>query len=231
MDLAVADTADARNRMVDSQVRPNKVNDRRVLDTMRVLPREQFLPPSVRHLAYADGDVPLGGGRVLMEPMLIARLVQLARPRAGESALVVGAGSGYGAALLAACGVTVIALEQQASLLAIARAALAVHAPAVSLVQGPLDAGWPDAAPYDLILIEGAVRAIPAAASAQLKPAGRLVTVLTEDRGAAPFGTLGGTPGQAVLAEHVGSRLRARPAFDCATPQLPELQPPPRFVF
>ena len=107
--------AEARNNMVDSQVRPNKVTDPRIVAAMRQLPRERFLPPALAALAYADEDVPLGEGRVLIEPMVIARLVQLTAIAAGERALVVAAGTGYGAAVLAACGARVTALEESAS--------------------------------------------------------------------------------------------------------------------
>ena len=155
--------AEARNRMVDSQIRPNRVIDPRIVGAMRRLPRERFLPAGLAPLAYADQDVPLGNGRVLMQPMAIARLVQLAAPLQGEHALVVGAGTGYGAALLAACGPRVTALEEDPALLAIARRALPEVAPEVSLVSGPLAAGWPAGAPYDLILLEGAVQRIPPA--------------------------------------------------------------------
>ena len=94
----------ARNHMVDGQVRPNKVVDARVIGAMRRLPRERFVPPELAGLAYIDEDVKFGNGRALVEPMVIARLVQLARVRPGDRALVVGAGAGYGAALIAACG-------------------------------------------------------------------------------------------------------------------------------
>ena len=119
--------------MVDSQIRPNKVSDPRVLAAMRHIPRERFLPSRLAVLAYADEDVPLGNGRALMEPMVLARLVQLAAPTAGEKALVVAAGTGYGSALLAACGAQVTALEEDEALLAIAGPALADIAPAVAL--------------------------------------------------------------------------------------------------
>ena len=98
------DFSAARTLMVDGQVRPNKVTDARVLAAMGSLPRERFVPADRTALAYSDEDVPLGGGRYLVEPMVIARLVQIAAVRTGERALVVGAGTGYGAALLAACG-------------------------------------------------------------------------------------------------------------------------------
>src|ERR1700676_3904148 len=94
--------ADARNRMVDSQIRPNKVSDPRILDAMRHLPRERFLPDTQLALAYADQNVPLGGGRVLLQPLALARLVQAAEPMPAEKVLVVAAGTGYSAALFAA---------------------------------------------------------------------------------------------------------------------------------
>ncbi|MBV9251273.1 MAG: protein-L-isoaspartate O-methyltransferase, partial [Acetobacteraceae bacterium] len=137
-------------------------------------------------------------------------------------ALVVGAGVGYGAALLAACGPRAIALEEDQDLLARARAALPALAPNVTLAAGPLAAGWPSGAPYDIILIEGAVRAIPPAIGKQLRQGGgRLVTVLRGD----------GPVSAAVLAEATPAGLRAQPMFDCATPELPSLRPAPAFEF
>jgi protein-L-isoaspartate(D-aspartate) O-methyltransferase len=221
-DAALDLHADARKRMVDSQIRPNKVTDPRILAAMRHLPREQFLPDGLSALAYADEDVPLGHGRYMMEPMVLARLLQIAEPREGERALVVAAGTGYGAAVLSQCGPRVTALEEDAGLLALARDALGASAPGVNLVSGPLAAGCANGAPYDIILIEGAVREIPPAIAAQLKAdGGRLVTVL-----AGP-----GRTNQAVLAEASSAGLRARPVFDCGTPALPSLLPAPEFVF
>ena len=216
------DFDDARRHMVDSQVRPNKVNDARIITAMRHLPRERFVPAGVAALAYLDEDIPLGGGRVLVEPMVLARLVQLARPRAGEKALVVGAGTGYGSAVLAACGVQVTALEEDPALIAIARGTLAEFAPGVILAEGPLAAGWPQGAPFDIVMIEGATPQIPPAIVGQLrKEGGRLTGVLVS-----PGGVM-----QAVLAEPSLSGLRARPEFDCATPILPSLRPAPAFAF
>lgn len=215
--------ADARNHMVNSQIRPNKVTDPRITDAMRRLPRESFLPPKLRHLAYVDEDVPLGNGRVLMEPMVLARLIQLAVPMPGERALVVAAGPGYGAAVLAACGARVIALEEDARLVELARGALSAVAPEIVVAAGPLAAGWSAGAPYDVILIEGAVQAIPQAVGEQLRAdGGRLVAVLRESAG---------RTGSAVLAERTPAGLRAQPMFDCATPDLPSLRPAPVFEF
>jgi protein-L-isoaspartate(D-aspartate) O-methyltransferase len=214
--------AEARIRMVDSQIRPNRVSDPRIIGAMRRLPRERFLPAGLAPLAYADEDVPLGHGRVLMQPMAIARMVQMAAPMQGEQALVVAAGVGYGAALLAACGVRVTALEEDPALLALARQALTEIAPEVSLASGKLAAGWPAGAPYDVILLEGAVQEIPPALALQLRNnGGRLVTVICTN----------GRTSQAVLAEQTGAGLRAQPMFECAIPPLPSLQPAPAFAF
>ncbi len=222
MDRASQAFAAARNHMVDSQIRPNKVNDARIIGAMRQLPRERFLPPQLGSLAYADEDVALGDGRVLLEPAVIARLVQLTAIIAGERALVVASGTGYGAALLAACGARVTALEEVASLQAVARGILAELAPSVGLVTGPLAAGWPPGAPYDVILIEGAVRDIPPAIAEQLhQETGRLVAVLTGGAGLC----------QAVLAEATAVGLRPQPMFDCATAPIPSLLPSPGFIF
>jgi protein-L-isoaspartate(D-aspartate) O-methyltransferase len=222
MDRAPQAFTAARTRMVDSQIRPNKVIDPRIIAAMRRLPRERFVPERMAPLAYADDDVPLGGGRFLMEPMVIARLVQLTATVAGERALVVAAGTGYGAALLAACGARVTALEEVASLQTVARAVLAELAPSVGLVTGPLAAGWPPGAPYDVILIEGAIHEVPQAIGDQLHhQTGRLITILA---GAARLG-------QAVLGEAHAGGLRMQPMFDCATPPIPSLMPSPGFVF
>jgi protein-L-isoaspartate(D-aspartate) O-methyltransferase len=222
MDLATFDFTDARTHMVDGQLRPNKVSDPRILAAMRALPRERFLPPDLAPLAYSDEDIPLGGGRFMMEPMVLARLVQLLAPERGERALVVASGTGYGAAVLAACGARVTALENDLALSAIAARAMLAEAPGVDLVAGPLAAGWPTGGPYDLILIEGAVHDIPSAVASQLRGVGgRLAAVR---RGA-------GGMGQAVLAESTPLGVRSRPVFDCATPPLPELLVKPGFVF
>lgn len=219
----------ARANMVASQLRPNKVTDPRILAAMASLPRERFLPegqePSSA-LAYADEDVPLGGGRVMMQPMVLARLIQLARPLPGERALVVGAGTGYGAVVLAACGPAVTALEAEERLLSIARRACAEFAPesgrGIALAEGPLAQGFAAGAPWDIILIEGGVAAIPPALAAQIEPgSGRLVTVRVGAEGR----------GVAILAEATPAGLAIRPAFDCAAAVLPEFRQPQEFVF
>lgn len=223
MPHATMDFAAARALMVDGQVRPNKVNDPRIIAAMRALPRERFVPAAQASLAYSDEDVKLGGGRVLLEPMVIGRLVQIAAVREGERVLVVASGPGYGAALLAACGADVTAVEQDPALLAMARAVLPQVAPGVKLMEGPVAEGWKAGAPYDVILVEGAVPEIPEGLAGQLRgEGGRMLAVLK------PAGRMG----QAVLCTRVGGgRMNPAPVFDCATPVLPMLQREPGFVF
>ncbi len=226
MDLSLQHAEIARNLMVDGQVRPNKVYDPRVLLAMRTLPRERFLPPNLAPLAYADEDVPLGGGRFLMQPMVIARLLQAASVRAGERCLVVAAGSGYGAALLAACEAKVTAAEEDPALLALAREVLPSYAPGVTVVEAKLTEGYPAAAPYDLVLIEGAAEEFPAAIVQQLSPTGRLIGIRSVARA-----TGAGRSCQAVVGERVGSGLSLQPLFDCGVPVLPGFNRVPGFVF
>ncbi|UFN51005.1 protein-L-isoaspartate O-methyltransferase [Roseomonas sp. OT10] len=215
------DTAQARRYMVDGQLRPNKVTDPRLIDAMLRLPRERFVPRAQAARAYADADLPLGDGRVMIQPMMQARLLQLGTPRPGDRVLVVGAGTGYAAALLAELGTHVVALEESAALLAAARDSLAASAPAVQLVQGPLPAGWPAGAPYDLILVEGAVEQIPEALAGQLAEGGRLVAVTVPP----------GRAGTAVIGRHAGGSFSTVEAFDCHTATLPGFAPRQGFVF
>ena len=219
------DMSEARRRMVDGQLRPSRVTDPRLLAAMGEIPRERFLPPHLAARAYVDEDVRLPGGRALMEPMVIARLVQLLAIRDGDRVLVVGAGVGYAAAVAARCGARVIALEEDAALAAVARRALAGLVPpdALRLVEGPIAGGYEAAAPYDGILIEGEVPAVPPAIAAQLAEGGRLATVLA--------GAARGVSSRAVLGRRVGGAFSIAEAFDCATPPLPAFRPAAGFVF
>ena len=211
----------ARNRMVDTQIRPVQVSNPRIIKAMRSLPRERFVPAGSAGLSYADRAVKLGGGRVLMEPRITGRMLQVAVPRSGEKALVVAAGTGYAAALLAMLGLDVIALEQDAELAARGARICSELGLAPRFVVGALAGGWPAEAPYSLILIDGAVRALPEALASQLAPEGRLAAVLWPE----------GRVATAILAEASTHGLRARPQFDAATALIPELAPAPQFSF
>jgi protein-L-isoaspartate(D-aspartate) O-methyltransferase len=170
-----------RHAMVASQLRTSAVNDSRVVEAMARSPRENYLPPEHRGLAYRDTLLPLVGGRRHNSPLVIGRLLTEAQVRADDHVLLVGAAGGYAAALLALLAGSVVALEEEDSLVAIARGALAGE-DKVEVVQGPLNAGWPAGAPYDLLIVDGAVEQLPDALIAQVKPGGRVLTGVI-DRG------------------------------------------------
>jgi len=164
--------------MVASQLRPAGVNDPRLITALLRVPREPFVPEALAGVAYVDRPLELGGGRFLNSTESTGILLNASRPEPGERALVVGAATGWSAAVLARMGLRVVALECDEGLAAQARAALG--ATEVELISGPLAEGHAPAAPYDLVLIDGAVSSIPPALVDQLAPGGRLATGLIE---------------------------------------------------
>ena len=172
-----------RRAMIASQLRTTGVNDPRVLAAMGAVPRERFVPEARRPLAYADALVPLKPGRDLNPPMTLGRLLTEASPRPGDAALVVGAATGYSAAVMAHLAGSVVAVEEDAELAAAAEAALAGSnvGSNVIVVVGPPANGHAAAAPYDLILIDGAVEFIPDALIAQLRDGGRLAAAILDE--------------------------------------------------
>lgn len=216
------DFAAARANMVDCQLRTNKVRNARLVEAFETVPRELFVPDPLRTIAYVDEDLEVGKGRYLLEPMVLARLLQAAEVGPQDLVLEVAGASGYGAAVLSQLGATIVSLESDAGLAAAAAVAQAeVGIDNVLLVEGPLEQGYAKQAPYNVIVINGAVAALPKAITDQLAEGGRLVTVLREDAG----------PGQAVLVQRHGTNISRRVLFDAATPVLPEFQPEPGFVF
>lgn len=172
----IPDFAAARGAMVESQLRPQGVTDAAVLRAMATVAREKFLPPETRPLAYADRSVAMGDGRFLPAPAVLGALLTQMLPLPGQRALVVGAGTGYSAAVLQAIGLSVVALESSPALAAAAREN------GLEVVEGALEAGSKRHAPFDLILIDGAVEYIPDTIVAQLSDGGRLGAALV-DRG------------------------------------------------
>lgn len=163
-----------RRAMVESQLRTNDVNDVAVIRAILAVPREAFVPAERRDAAYVDRAVPLGEGRALNPVLATARLLVEAKVVAGQSVLLIGAATGYAAALLADMGAKVTAVEADAALAAQAREALA-GVTAVTVVEGPLEAGSPGQAPYDLLFIDGAAEILSPALTDQLKVGGRAV--------------------------------------------------------
>jgi protein-L-isoaspartate(D-aspartate) O-methyltransferase len=213
--VPIADYAAAKAAMVESQLRPEGVTDPVVLDAMAAIDREQFLPESVRPLAYSDRAIALGDGRFIPPPAILGQLLTQMAPRRGQRALVVGAGTGYSASVLARIGLGVVALESSAALAARAR-----ELGVVVVVEGPLEAGWSATAPYDQILIDGAVEAIPDAIIDQLAEGGQLGASLI-DRGVARL----------IVGRKAGGAFGYLSLGDAGTPALPGFSRPPAFIF
>jgi protein-L-isoaspartate(D-aspartate) O-methyltransferase len=207
-----------RRAMVESQLRTTGVNDPRVIAAMTATPRERFVPEEWRTLAYMDRPVPVGFGRELNMPEATGLLLTNAAVTRHDHVLLVGAGTGYTAALLAQLAAEVIALEDQAELLATARAT-AIEGP-VRFVEGPINQGWAAAAPYDLIFIDGAVDQVPDALLAQLKEGGRLAAAIRE-KGATRLG----------VGRKSGSGFGMDLFADCEAVLLPGFERPKSFVF
>lgn len=218
------DYAAARHNMVDNQIRTNRVIDTAVLDAMLLVPRELFVPKQMRGIAYVDEDLELGNGRYLTEPLVLARLLQLAEVRPSDVALVVGCGTGYAAAVLARMASTVVALESDPDLATRAGGLLSeLGADNVAVVTGPLKDGYAGQGPYDVILIDGGVQEIPPGLCNQLTEGGRLVAiVMGENR-------LG--MGRGTLVTRIGATFARREAFDAGTPLLPGFARDHGFVF
>jgi protein-L-isoaspartate(D-aspartate) O-methyltransferase len=216
------DFATARRMMVDGQVRTSDVTDQRIIGAMLDLPREQFV--SARHaaLAYLDLDVAVGEGpRRLLKPMVLAKLIQAAQVGAADRVLDIACGTGYSSALLARLARSVTALEEDAALAHAARENLAaLGAGNIDVVAGPLPEGWAGAAPYDVILVNGAAEAVPENLLRQLGMGGRLVAVIGR-----------GPASKAVLYLATGRGTTGVPVFDAAAPALPGFAKPPAFVF
>ena len=216
------DFAAARANMVDCQLRTNKVRDGRLIHAFETVPRELFVPARQRAIAYVDEDLEIAPGRYLIEPMVLARLLQAAAVAPDDLVLEIGGGCGYGTAILAQLGATVVSLESDKALAAAAAEAQAqLGIDNVLMVAGALSEGYDKQAPYNVIVINGAVGEIPDAIAEQLAEAGRLVAVVRGDT----------APGQAVLVERHGANISRRVLFDAATPVLPEFVRVPGFVF
>src|SRR6516164_3280889 len=211
----------ARAHMIESQLRPNKVVDARVLAAFAGIQRELFVPEHFQAVAYIDEDLPLGNGRYLKESMVVARLLQAAAVKRTDTALIIGAGTGYEAALVAALARNVVALEEDPELARGARAALVEHSVAsVSIVEGPLTLGYRPRAPYDVILFCGGVAEVPSEIDSQLAEGGRLLAVVNPANGV----------GRATLRTRTGGVVARRVLFDAATPLLPGFLPKRAFV-
>ena len=218
----MTDFAAARLNMVESQIRTNKVTDPRIVGAFETVPREVFVGEAKRGIAYVDEDLEVAPGRFLMEPMVLARLLQAAAPKPGDMALDIGGATGYSTAVLAQLAETVVGLEGERALMDAANRTLkALDVDNAVVVEGTLTAGYQKQAPYDVIVFQGAVSAIPDNVKRQLADGGRLVAVVVD---AADIG-------RGTLVQRAGDGFSSRTLFDAATPMLPGFAREIGFVF
>ena len=218
----MADIALQRKNMVESQVRPSDVTDRRIMAAMTDLARERFVPDVLQALAYMEEDLPLAASRSMLAPRTLARLIQLCEVESRDKVLIAGALTGYSAALLAHLAGPIVALECDAGLAKTAEATLRQLAVAtVKIATGPLAQGYAADAPYDVILIEGAIELLPDSLTDQLAPGGRLVAV-----------EIANGVGRAIVVRRgTSGGLARRVAFEASAGLLAGFERPKSFVF
>ncbi|WP_061932584.1 protein-L-isoaspartate O-methyltransferase [Aureimonas sp. AU22] len=215
------DFAAARVKMVDNQIRTTDVTSHETLRAFLSVPREVFVPQERKALAYIDSDIPVGHGRFLISPSPLAKMIQLAEIGSQDVVLDVGCATGYSSAVLAHLAGSIVALEENAELAAQAGAAFdSLGIVNAAVVTGPLKDGWPGEAPYDVILFQGSVEALPKVHLDQLKDRGRLVVVERS-----------GASGMAKLYTKEDGIVSDRFAFNCHIPALPGFAKPREFVF
>jgi len=204
------DTSQQRKNMVESQVRPSDVTDRRITAAMLVLPRENFVPAALADLAYIDETLGFGRDRFMIAPRALAKIIQLAEIDAGDKVLVISSGSAYAAAVVANLAESVIALlpdPERANASADVLSSLGIAN--VACESGVLRDGWRASALYDAIVIEGGVELVPAALQKQLAKNGRLVAIQRR-KGI----------GRALVMQNVGDVIDQRATFELAAPLL-----------
>ncbi|NVJ71438.1 MAG: protein-L-isoaspartate O-methyltransferase [Alphaproteobacteria bacterium] len=217
----MTESAVARRHMIDCQLRPNEVNDERIIGAIEGVARELFVPKAKRAVAYVDEDLEIGEGRFLMEPMIFARLVTEAGISESDLVLDVGCATGYSSAVLAGLADAVVALEENDKLAAAAEKKLSEQdVMNVAVVKGKLRDGVAKQGPFDVIMIEGAVEEIPAGLVKQLKEGGRLVCVKLEDG-----------VGRAHIVKMEGGVASGRNLFDANVPLLAGFEVDKGFVF
>lgn len=215
------DYAAARHNMVEGQIRPSAVTDTLVIDAMADIPRELFVPKNMRGIAYVDEDLDLGNGRCLMDPTVLARLLQSAEIEKTDVVLDIGCGTGYSTAVLSRIASTVVAVEPDADFNARASATLSeLSIDNVAVISADLTVGCPDQGPFDVIILGGSVEEIPQDLLNLLAEGGRLLAVLNKGR-----------VGVATMITRSGEALGERSLFDASIPALPGFAKPAAFVF
>lgn len=203
-----------RTMMVDTQIRPSDVTKFPIIDAMLSVKREFFVPEQYRSVAYAGGNIDLGGGRVVLEPRTFAKMLDAVDIKKSELVLDVGCGLGYSSAVMARMCDAVIAVEENSDLAAAAQTALAEQdADNVAVVEGPLHEGAAKHGPYDVITLQGAAGHMPDALLDQLKEGGRIVAVFED-----------GALGVAKVGYKLDGRVSWRTVFNASAPILPNFE-------
>ena len=211
----------ARLTMVENQLRPNRIDEPRLIAAMREVPRERFVPKALRGVAYADEDLPLPDGRYLIEPLGLARLIQAARIGPGDVVLVLGCSTGYvGAVVARLAGTVILVAPDEASGAQLESRLEELGADNMVAVINPLPAtGHPDQAPFDVILLAGSVGQVPPALLEQIGEGGRLVAVIDDGR-----------IGKGTLFTRLHGVVGSRVLFDAQIPGLPGFEKTARFT-
>jgi protein-L-isoaspartate(D-aspartate) O-methyltransferase len=217
----MTDYAAAREAMVDRQVRPSDVTRYPIIEAMLAVPREDFVPDALRPVAYLGEHVPLGPGRVLLDPRVFAKLLDALNVGPRDLVLDLGCGLGYSTAVLARMAEAVVAIEPDAAMAAEAEALLARHAVDNAVViAGPLAGGRAEHGPFDAMIFEGAIEVLPELLAGQLKPGGRVAAIVVD-----------GSRGQARLGIRAGNGIAWRRIFDATAPVLPGFAATKAFEF
>lgn len=207
----MTDYAARRTVMVDTQVRPSDVTKFPIIDAMLAVPREAFVPRALREAAYMGENIDLGGGRVILEPRTLAKLLDSLDIQANELVLDVGSALGYSAAVMARMAEAVVAVEEDADMAGEAQGLLSEHgADNVIVHQGLLAQGAPEHGPYDVVVVQGAVEHLPQTLTDQVKEGGRIACLFME-----------GALGAVRIGYKIDGEMSWRFAFNAGAPVLP----------
>ncbi len=216
----MTDYAERRTMMVDTQIRPSDVTKFPIIDAMLSVPRETYMPRHLREAAYVGENINLGGGRVILEPRTLAKMLDVLEIRGDELVLDIGAALGYSAAVMARMAEAVVAVEESADMVADAQPILTEQGIYnVILHEGPLSQGAAEHGPYDVITLQGAVEELPASVADQLKEGGRIACLFNE-----------GALGVARIGHKIDGRINWRFAFNAGAPVLPGFERQPSFA-